>query len=103
MAVPLAIKAYRVLILRFYLSEDHELSNEEDLKLVLELGYYVVVGGLYVLSGLMGLFSESYYIIPLCMAVSFESIFINYELYKKYKSGELDKELHAPIDGSKTE
>lgn len=103
LAVPLAIKAYRVLILRFYLSEDHELSNEEDLKLVLELVYYAGVAGLYVLAGLMGLFSESYFIIPLCMAVSFESIYINYELYKKYKSGELDKELHEPIAGSKPE
>jgi hypothetical protein len=103
MAAPLGVKAYRVLILRFYLSEDHVLSNAEDLKLLLDLGYYIGVAGLYVLAGLMGLFSESYFIIPLCMGVAIESIYTNYVLYKKYKSGELDKELHEPIKIEETE
>lgn len=77
---------HKLVIERYDVSVDHELTKEEDLYYTLNMCYFGLATVLLVISGLLGLTSQSSFVFPLCLYVAMESVRNGVKTYKEFTS-----------------
>ena len=75
---------HKLVIERYDVSIDHELTKEEELYFTLNMCYYGLAAVLLLISGLLGLTSQSSFVFPLCLYVAMESVRNGVKTYKEF-------------------